>query len=394
MARLVIESFKEFLKSYDPLNEAAGTADAIAMLSASTSSSNIQSGIAKEMGIDPNKSYTFTIDFLNFLYKIGSEKKFDPKVIGEGTKIKSGYDVLEIGGKKIEEKGDFYITKGEYDKDVKITASGNGLLCLARMGSAASELYKTRDITLRKDQIQDSKHGCKDWIMRFSIGGDVKSHGSRGYNLYFAYPGSLNENANLNTVIVAMAMLQFTKYDYLIAKKGSNPSSPDKFDKVIDSNYNSYIKGIKSIGEALQKVLIDQSASLTKRGILVNQSPKLNTESADALIKNAGSYYISGTPSKIINGKPTVALKAEGVKDFKKVLSDMADSLVPVTTEEWGKEAEPVFAQYKSMIKDGLRASNVPEWLGTVQRVTNWGSGSSMVGSSGSISKKQGEGKY
>jgi len=72
----------------------------------------------------------------------------------------------------------------------------------------------------------------------------------------------------------------------------------------------------------------------------------------------------------------------------------MADSLVPVTPEGWGKEAEPIFAQYKSMIKDGLSASNVPEWLGTVQKVTNWGSGSSMVGSSGSTSKKQGEGKY
>jgi hypothetical protein len=72
----------------------------------------------------------------------------------------------------------------------------------------------------------------------------------------------------------------------------------------------------------------------------------------------------------------------------------MAESLVPALPEGWGKEADPIFVQYKSAIKDGLSASNVPEWLGTVQRVSSWGSGSSSLGSVGSTTKKQGEGKY
>jgi len=399
MARLVIESFEDFLEEYKiQLNEKEGgtTPDSIAIMSASTSTSDLQQSLAKDLGIEKDKSYTFTIELLALMYSLGSNKKFDPKVIGTGTPVKKGADILTIGDKTINEKGDIYISMKDASKGVKITASNNGMLCLARMGAAFNEAITKYKISLYSGKTYggSNMHECKDWLIKFTLGGNVKSDASRGYTLYYAYPGSLREYASLNTVIVAMTMLEFTKFDYLIARKGASPMSPDKFDKVIDPKYNQYIKGTKSIGEALQKFVSSEAVELTKRGMFVNQSPKINQESADAFIKNAGSYYISGSPSEMVKGKSTVALTAEGIKDFKKVLSDMAESLVPALPEGWGKEADPIFAQYKSAIKDGLSASNVPEWLGTVQRVSSWGSGSSSLGSVGSTTKKQGEGKY
>jgi len=59
MARLVIESFEDFLEEYKiQLNEKEGgtTPDSIAIMSASTSTSDLQQSLAKDLGIEKDKS--------------------------------------------------------------------------------------------------------------------------------------------------------------------------------------------------------------------------------------------------------------------------------------------------------------------------------------------------
>lgn len=397
MDKYVIESFQEFLNSNSVfLNEKEGgtQSDAIAMVSAYTSSSNIKPDLAKGLGIGLNKSYTFTANFLDLLYSIGSTKKFDSKILGEGVAVKSGEDVLKINDKTITEKGEFYIDKKEGLGNVKITVSGNGFLCLARMGAALVDMFSKRNISFRSGQsYSGTKRECKDWVMKFSLGGVVKSEDSRGYNYYYAYPGSLSEHASSNALTIAIASLEFTGNDSLIARK--NPQISSKFDSVVNAHYNNYVKGKKNIGESLQKEVESSAKSLLDKNILVTASPKLNTSEADAFVKNASSYFISsGNPSEMVRGKSMIALNAKGITAARSVLSSMAECLVPAKPENWGPEGEKIFKLYQEAIKTGLESADVQNWFRTAQKITNWTDAPSTPGLIGAGDVKQGEGKY
>jgi len=390
MARLVIERFEDFLESYEgTLNEAKAPENAIVMVRASTSTSDVKDSLAKTLGIEKDKSYTFTTNIFSLLYNTGNNKKFDAKVLGTGTKVdKPGKDILNIGDKKITEAGEIILYKKDALKDVEITASGNGLLCLYRMSLAIIELLVKYKVSMTG---WSGEVSAKDWIMKFTLGGNKKEDVSREYSFCYAYPGSLQSTANMFTRVLGMAMLENTKQGNLISR--SNPDHSG-FDGVVDGWYKVFIKDNKSIGETLQKYLEKVSKNLTEESILVNPSPKLNTASAEALVSNAGKYYASGVSSPLFKykGIDTIKLKPEGLTAFKKVISDMVKAIVPVTFEGWGKEADPLIEEYKGTIESGLAQSDVNRAMEDIQKISSYGPSTSSPGSVGTGGKKFKEG--
>lgn len=398
MTRAVFEKYEDFLEFYKSLNEASssGAENSIVLASASTSNSNITDNLAKIMGIEKDKSYTFTINLLDLLYNIASNNKFDLKKIGEGSKVDPGFDVLSIGDKKIEEEGSFYISKKEAETPLQITASNNGLLCLLRMGKALKEMITGSKISFRSSGGPGGIVSAKNWLVKFSLGGNVKESDSRGYDFWYAYPGPLAETANSFSLATSIAMLNFSGNEKLISKKGSNKDNSE-YDPQVNSVYDIAVKDTDSISKSLNKLLGVTVSNLSKAHMLVNKDPNLNTTSAEDLVKNAKSYLSDGkttnlwkdtnTPSKMLNNK--------GVEVMRKVITDLAFAISTSNPPDgWGKESDSIMNEYKSMIEQGLSQTHVSSWFDASQRINNWGDSKNLTGASGKGEKRQGEGEF
>ena len=176
MKHTIIKDFRGFLNEDAPTNPGVQPFEGIFLLSASTSSSNITAELATKLGIEKDKSYTFTIPAFGRLKLIFNEGKFNgtQSQTGQGTPVKAGQDILTVNGKTINETGSITLTKADFPagQPVQITASNNGFLCLMRLGNGY-------DVFSQKAAFGAA---AKNWAIKLSMGGNPTETDSRGFS--------------------------------------------------------------------------------------------------------------------------------------------------------------------------------------------------------------------
>lgn len=370
MKHTIIKDFQGFLNEEVSSAQPAQNqqVEGIFLLSSSTSSSNITAELATKLGVEKDKSYTFTIPTIGRIKQISTEGKFNgaQSPTGQGTPVKAGQDVLTINGKTINETGTITLTKADFPagQPVQITASNNGFLCLMRLGNAFEVLIQKAGVGLN----------AKNWAIKLTMGGNPTEADARGFSFYYAKTGGLTPDSNGIASELAIIILNANG-------AGDRVPQADQF------NYASLQRIQKMTPEqAVSTRAAGVAKSLLKKNMLANSAPTVNMENLTQLF-SPGKLQGSGSAIR--------TLTAEGQAIAKKAMLDIATAIAPSEMPaNWGQEAQAVFTDYSNMIKNSLAVASVPYWLDSAQRTHQYGSAGSVPGQTGSGGQTQGEGQF
>ena len=340
----LLKTYEEFILESisSPTVDGGRSITAIAFLSASASETNITAKLAQSMGVELNKKYTFTIR-MGLLSKLADEGKFGVSIpLINPVDTNPGEDSLIINGKSIMEKGVITVTGTEIANNaVQITAAGNGLLVLLRMGTALREMRNTTNIGLGV---------CKNWAMKFSLGASVTEKDARGFSFWAADPSS-NMNSLASTIALAMSLVSL--------KATGNEAAINTQDSV-NNNLLQTLIGARTPEESVSNIRASAYNRLNQLHILTNPNPGDATATWKTLQANLGTLL------RKVGDKLTFT--TEGLAKIKAVISDIINSMMPPTKPAgFGPEADPIFAEYVNFVKTALNNSNPNYFIATAQ---------------------------
>lgn len=356
----IIKNFHDFL------NEATVqlSANGIFLLSASTSSSDIGKESATKLGVEKDKSYTFTVPTLA---QIAKESKFNgaQSKTGPGTQVKVGEDILTINGKTINETGSIILTKADFleGQPVQITASNNGFLCLMRLGDAFNYMVEKSGLGIT----------AKNWAIKLTMGGNPTEKDSRGFSVYSIKPSLLTVASNTLASNLAIIILNAN------GAAGNIPPS--------DKENQNKLQEIKAV--PVEQAISDSTQFianiLLKNEVLVNAKPLVNPTN----IQKLSSGVLTGS------GQQPRTLTSTGAALAKEVMLDMAKAIAPTQMPaNWSQGAQSVFTDFTQSITDGLAAASVAEALRMAQLATTPVLGRSSPTQTVQATQPQGEGSF
>lgn len=359
----IIKNFHDFL------NEAVvpQAVNGIFLLSASTSSSDIGPDLATKLGVEKDKSYTFTISTLGQIAKIAKELKFNgaQSKTGQGTPVKPGQDILTVNGKTVNETGSIILTKAEFPagQPVQITASNNGFLCLMRLGDAFNYMVEKSGLGIT----------AKNWAIKLTMGGNPTEKDARGFSVYSTNPSSLTAASNTLASNLAIIILNAN------GAAGNIPSSDTenwgKLQKIKD------VPVYQAISTSAQFV----ATILVNKDMLVNAKPLVNMTN----IQQLGPGILAGS------GQQARTLTSTGAALAKAVMLDIAKAIAPTQMPaNWSQEAQSVFTDFTEIITNGLAAADVAESLRGVQLINTYTATKSVPTQTVQATQQQGEGLF
>jgi hypothetical protein len=435
-----VKLFESFLRSYyNTVNEQEKSSTQLntgyAVTMAFTDTDNIKSDVAAKMGVQKDTKYTFeTDDFISFLHQCQKNGKFNLDVLGKGEKVPAGKDILEIGDKKIDEKGFIVLQKEDFEGDkIKITASNNGLLCLMRMAVARNKIMEKGKIIMTGGSLVDKEYAvAESWSMKFELGVPVGKAGEsedRGYKMLWMTTTDVLGLIGAALSKLSLGVLKNQGLDDLMAVKSDDYDRKGEyyrkqFDAQTDEDYQ-LIKDANSMAEVVEKIAISMSKSLKNLNIFCNPNTKPDTNLANSLAdKGKKSEYLENTKDLstiqrkdassakevAFNNKLYVVAPKDKLKtDAEKVYMSIVDSVLPPsdTFKNLGSGLDVIVDKYRENLKKILTSpydtnslkpktikNEIGAWLKSSQQINNWKNVSWSQGSTGDDKVKQGSGKY
>ena len=369
MKHTIIKDFQGFLNedAAQTLPATGQNLEAIFLLSASTSSSNITTELATKLGVEKDKSYTITIPTIGRIKQISTEGKFNgaQSQTGQGTPVKAGQDILTINGKTINETGSITLTRADFPsgQPVSITASNNGFLCLMRLGGGFDVLVQKAGFGLN----------AKNWAIKLTMGGSPTETDSRGFSFYYAKAGGLTPDSNGIASDLAITILNAS---------GAADTIPQS-----DTVNYAALQRIQKMSpeQVISTAATGVSKSLVRKNMLANATPTVNMANLSQLF--TGKLQGSGSQKR--------TLTPAGLTLAKAAMLDIATAIAPTQMPaNWGQEAQAVFTDYANIIRDALSVGSVAYWLDSAQRTHQYGTAGPAPGQTGQGTQQQKEGEF
>ena len=360
------------------------TPDGVLFASAGASASNVTDNLMAQIGVKANTLYSFTVKSmgqLKYIYDDGKKfggQNFNSKTGAafptEGTKTAAGDDTLTINGKTIKESGTLIITSNDIKPGtpVQIQASGNGLLVLVRLAEAFGNMTERYKFT---------PWLAKDWIIKLSLGGNVKETDSRGFSYWYAKPGTLGPASNQILAALSINLLNQTGNKEAIAVS----------DSVFGQYFNLYVNGKDGAG-SVQTIADAVSKGLTGQNMLTTQPAQGAGDAWKALGDTAAQQKLITYDQR----KKKFTLTQDGATKLIAVADAIATAIAPKQPPAgFGAESQFALSAYANIIKSGLTSrKDIANWFDTVQVVQNWQAGGAPKGAAGQGKTQQKEGQF
>lgn len=282
-------------------------------------------------------------------------------------KVKPGTDKLVIGDKSIIDKGSIVLQKSDLDKaGLKIRASGNGLLVLARIAGGLRDNEKLTDIN---DVI--------DYGISFNMGGN-----ERGSKINYLKPNPNDEFFELlNTWVV---------FNICLGLFYSNPELR-KLIPLQDVEWSRVFKDKLFVNDPIKYASEDSKDILQEENYFVEVNPDLTkVKSLFEDLKKSFSQYLVGKPKKV---------NKEGHNKLYEILNGIVNSIIPSKTPDNFLGADGVFESYRKTLRrcfmnDIFSINQVNLGLVTIQKVNEWDRPVSTSGVIAAADVKNKSGEY